>query len=131
MDGGNRDLFSTRLTGSATAGANAVTNGDFTGSSTGWTLAGGASYRLDADLHHQGHALGSATVVLDAGAPGRLQVDGDDGYALTLLVQPEGEVIRVEGRLSRPGRGDPAPEPFAMLLRPGAPRNMRTSTMPG
>ncbi len=91
-------------------------------------LAGGASYRLDADLHHQGHALGSATVVLDAGAPGRLQVDGDDGYALTLLVQPEGEVIRVEGRLSRPGRGDPAPEPFAMLLRPGAPARMTTGT---
>ena len=91
-------------------------------------VAGGASYRLDADLHHQGHALGSATVVLDAGAPGRLQVDGDDGYALTLLVQPEGEVIRVEGRLSRPGRGDPAPEPFAMLLRPGAPARMTTGT---
>ncbi|MDC7807003.1 hypothetical protein PQS31_09240 [Luteimonas sp BLCC-B24] len=91
-------------------------------------LAGGASYRLDADLHHQGHALGSATVVLAAGAPGRLQVDGDDGYALTLVVQPEGEVIRVEGRLSRPGRGDPAPEPFAMLLRPGAPARMTTGT---
>ena len=92
------------------------------------TLAGDASYRLDADLHHQGHALGSATVVLGAGSPGRLQVDGEDGYALTLVVQPEGEVIRVEGTLSRPGREDLAPEPFAMLLRPGAPARMTTGT---
>ncbi|MDR7193995.1 hypothetical protein [Luteimonas terrae] len=91
-------------------------------------IAGGASYRLDADLHHQGHALGSATVVLEAGAPGRLQVDGDDGYALTLVVQPEGEIIRVEGTLSRPGRDDLASEPFAMLLRPGAPARMTTGT---
>ena len=44
---GNRSVFSTRSGVVATAGANAVTNGTFTGGADGWALDGGATYGTD------------------------------------------------------------------------------------
>ena len=90
------------------------------------TAAAADTYKVSAQLSHQGRVFASPVVVAHEGEPAKISVRGENGYTLQLTVVPA-----PEGKLSvaanlKSSLGDMAP---AVVVEPGKQASMSVGDM--
>lgn len=76
------------------------------------------AYRVDATLTHGGARFAAPATVVMAGTPATVQVDGKDGYRLSLAVEPAaGGKLKLSAALAS-GYGEMSP---VLVVTPGEP----------
>lgn len=87
------------------------------------TAAEPALYRVDAELHYSGAALGAPSLLVQAGQPASVTISGQRTLVFQVTVHPDADdTLRVDGAVAH-AEGE-APEAFMLVVAPGQPARM-------